>query len=279
MRIRPALLCTLLLSCTLSAGTCLAQQQKGKSEIMAVIKTTEGDISIRLFNSTPVHRDNFVRLADGHYYDSLLIHRVVRDFMIQTGDPESRHAVRFQTLGDGGPDYFLKPEINTADHFHRYGAVCAARRVDQVNPELLSSGSQFYIVTGKTYRSYQLHDIEDKLNEGRRQKLFNRFWAQYADSVMAMDMRNDSDGKLQLRKVLAARADSVIAAEGPISFSAEQMSAYMNVGGTPELDGDYTVFGQVTEGMKIVEKIQRVMTDANDRPLKDIRIISIRTVE
>lgn len=276
MRIRYVILLALLSSVTVHSVRCHAQQD---TETRVLFQTTAGDFTVKLYNGTPIHRDNFVRLVQEHYYDSLLFHRVIRDFMIQSGDPDSRNAVRLEHLGTGGPDYELPAEISPFRYFHRYGALCAARKVDQVNPELLSSGSQFFIVTGQTYRAYQLHAIEDELNGEMRRKLFDRLWTQYSDSVFAMELRNDDDGKYNLRKALIARVDSVIAEQGPVKFTDEQMNVYMSLGGTPKLDGDYTVFGQVTDGMKTVDKIQRVMTDANDRPLKDIRIISARIIE
>lgn len=277
MRIKTAFLCLLFFLAPLAMANSQAQPDD-QPEIMVLFKTTAGDFKVRLYNGTPIHRDNFVRLVEEHYYDSLLFHRVVRDFMVQAGDPESRNAERFSPLGNGGPGYTLPAEFNTEKYFHRRGALCAARKTDQANPDRRSSGSQFYIVTGQQYRSYQLHGLEDELNEGQRQKTFNRLWAMYADSVMSMELRNDEDGKYALRKSVAAMADSVIALEGPIKFGKAQMDAYMNVGGTPNLDGDYTVFGQVTEGMKTIDKIERVMVDMNDRPLKDIRIISAQII-
>lgn len=276
MRIRYVILLALLSSVTVHSVRCHAQQD---TETRVLFQTTAGDFTVKLYNGTPIHRDNFVRLVQEHYYDSLLFHRVIRDFMIQSGDPDSRNAVRLEHLGTGGPDYELPAEISPSRYFHRYGALCAARKVNQVNPELLSSGSQFFIVTGQTYRAYQLHAIEDELNGEMRRKLFDRLWTQYSDSVFAMELRNDDDSKYNLRKALIARVDSVIAEQGPVKFTDEQMNVYMSLGGTPKLDGDYTVFGQVTDGMKTVDKIQRVMTDANDRPLKDIRIISARIIE
>ncbi len=278
MRIRPVLFCVLLTLTSLNANDCQAQQDN-EPEVKVLIRTTAGDIRLKLFNGTPLHRDNFIKLIQEHYYDSLLFHRVIRDFMIQAGDPDSRTAERFAPLGQGGPGYTIRPELNPAEFFHRRGALCAARKPDEANPELLSSGSQFYIVTGKKYRAYQLHALEGELNEKQRQKLFTRLWTQYSDSVFAMEVRNDEDGKYNLRKALAAKADSIIAGNGPIKFSQAQMDAYISVGGLPELDGDYTVFGQVTEGMPVVEKIERAMTDVNDRPIKDIRIISARIEE
>lgn len=278
MRIRSVLFCSLLALTALHGMNCLAQQDS-EPEIKVLFQTTAGDIKVKLYNGTPVHRDNFVKLVREHYYDSLLFHRVIRDFMVQTGDPDSRNAVKLEHLGTGGPEYELPAEIDPSRFYHRYGALCAARKVDQVNPELRSSGSQFFIVTGQTYRAYQLHAIEDEMNEERRRKMFDRLWTQYSDSVFAMELRNDDDGKYNLRKALVAQVDSVIAAKGPVKFNDEQISTYMSLGGMPKLDGDYTVFGQVIDGMKVIDKIQRVMTDANDRPLKDIRIISAQIIE
>ena len=189
--------------------------------------TTEGTIILRLSDSTPEHRDNFIRLVKSHYFDSMLFHRVMNGFMIQAGDPNSIRAVAHQRLGDGGPAYTLPAEMITG-LFHKKGALAAARKGDDVNPERRSGGSQFYIVHGKTFTDAQIDSIEIV--------------------------------RLQGRKV-----------------SPERREYYKTIGGTPQLDGNYTVFGEVVKGQEVVDKIAMMPVSTGpdvNRPLQDVRIVS-----
>lgn len=272
-----------ILLLTVAALTCHTYpcnaQTDSQAETMVLLKTTAGDIKLKLYNDTPLHRDNFIKLVREHYYDSLMFHRVIRDFMVQAGDPDSKHAVRFQQLGSGGPDYTLPAEFVYPKLYHKRGALCAARQGDIANPERRSSGSQFYIVTGKTYRAYELRDLEQELDNGQRQNVFERLCAMNRDTIMSMQNAMDNDGITAIQEKLAARADSIVSQMGPFRFSKEQSDTYLGKGGTPALDNQYTVFGEVVEGMKVVDKIERTSTDVNDRPLKDIRIISAEIIE
>lgn len=187
---------------------------------MILLETTLGNIKIRLYDDTPVHTNNFKKLVGEGFYDGILFHRVIEGFMIQTGDPDSKNATPGQHLGAGGPGYTLPAEIIPA-HFHKAGAIAAARTGDQTNPMRRSSGSQFYIVHGKTTPKEQL-----------------QAYARYG-----------------------------------FEFSEEQLEAYATVGGAPTLDAQYTVFGEVVEGMDVVDKIATVDKDAADRPKTDVKII------
>ena len=137
-----------------------ANAQSAESETKVLIKTSVGDITIKLYNETPLHRDNFIKLVQEHYYDSILFHRVIRDFMVQAGDPDSKTAEKYVQLGAGDPGYKIPAEFVYPKYFHKRGALCAARQADQANPERQSSGSQFYIVTGKRYSKYDLQSLE-----------------------------------------------------------------------------------------------------------------------
>lgn len=198
-----------------------------QTEIMVLIKTTMGDMKIKLYNGTPYHRDNFIKLVNEGYYNGLLFHRVIEDFMIQGGDPDSKDASANAQLGSGGPGYTLPAEISP-DYFHKKGALCAARTGDQGNPTRRSSGSQFYIVTGKVYTDAELNTIE--------QRMFTK-------------------------------------------FTDAQRQAYTTVGGTPFLDAQYTVFGEVVEGIEVAVNISKVAKNAQDRPTEDVKIISMEIVE
>ena len=196
----------LFLLCLLGITPVSAQQKQ------VLLHTTEGDIRIALYDDTPIHRDNFLKLVSEHFYDSLLFHRVIKSFMIQTGDPQSRHAEPGATLGEG-----------------RRGAVAMAREGDKSNPERRSSGCQFYIVWGKNYSTKELETIQQKVLD---------------------------------------------ATDGKTTMSSEMFWDYKKTGGSPHLDGQYTVFGEVVEGLDVVERIQKVYTDDYDRPVEDVRILS-----
>ena len=197
-----------------------------------VLETTAGKIVLTLFDDTPRHRDNFLKLVNEQFYDSLLFHRVIKNFMIQGGDPDSRHAEPGATLGEGDNGYTIEAEFFSPEgrllHPHRRGALASAREGDSENPERRSSGCQFYIVWGKTYATQQLYQIGDKVEA-------------------ATDHR--------------------------VTMTDELLDLYHDVGGVPHLDGQYTVFGEVAEGLDVVDRIQKVQTDDYDRPIDDVRIL------
>ena len=224
MHIREFITCLLLLF-----WANLSAQERAEVEL----ETTKGNIRIALFNETPQHRDNFMKLVRMQFYDSLLVHRVIKDFMIQTGDLNSRNAKPGQLLGAGELDYTTEPEFRLPQIYHRRGVVAAARESDKVNPERRSGAAQFYIVWGKIYDDRRLAQVQ-------------------------------------------ARLDS--ATNGQVKLTPEMMETYKTVGGTPHLDGQYTVFGEVTEGLDVVDHIQQMATDKNDRPTKDIRILRVRII-
>lgn len=249
------------------------EQSIPASDALVEIKTSEGDIKVRLFGDTPAHRDNFLKLAREGYYDGVLFHRVINEFMVQTGDPDSKNAPAGKALGAGGPDYTLEAEIRYPAHFHRKGALAAARQGDQVNPERRSSGSQFYIVTGKKYTAGQLDQMERRAVMQYKQDMFNSLAAQHSDSIMALRRNRDTAGLQALQDSLAQETERLTADHNTI-YTPKMRQVYMTEGGTPHLDGAYTVYGRVLEGMDVVEKIEAAETDANDRPIEDIRIIS-----
>jgi len=198
------------------------------AQTYVLLQTSMGDIKIRLYDETPLHRDNFIRLVKENYFDNILFHRVIAGFMIQTGDPDSRNAPAGQSLGMGGPAYKLPAEI-LPQFFHKKGALAAARQSDAVNPKKESSGSQFYIVEGAPLSPSQLDALE---KQGRH-----------------------------------------------TAFTPEQREAYTTLGGTPHLDGAYTVFGEVVEGLDVVDQIAAVQTDNRNRPLSDVKIIHASIIQ
>lgn len=232
------------------------------------IQTTLGDIIVRLYDETPLHRDNFVKLAKEGYYDGTLFHRVIKNFMIQGGDPDSKGAPSGKQLGVGGPGYTIEAEIKP-ELIHKRGALAAARQGDEVNPERRSSGSQFYIVWGQVYNAGQIGQLQKQMEMQQLQSAFNALVQQHRDEVMQLRRDRNRAGLQELQDKLVAEAEAQVKAAGA-GLTDAQKEAYTTVGGTPHLDGQYTVFGEVEEGLDIVEMIQQAATAPGDRPIDDI---------
>ena len=239
------------------------------------IKTTEGDIIIRLYDETPKHRDNFLKLAKEGYFNGTLFHRVIKDFMIQGGDPDSKNAPKGKMLGTGGPDYTIPAEFVYPQYFHKRGALSAARTGDEVNPEKESSGSQFYIVWGKTFKPAELKQMEHQMAMQQEQQVFNQLTREHHEEIMNLRRNRDRVGLQELQDKQIEQTKTTCKQQGKPSFTEEQIEVYTNVGGTPFLDNQYTVFGEVEEGLDIVERIQNCNTDRNDRPTKDVKIETV----
>lgn len=238
------------------------------------IETSMGPIKVKLYDDTPIHRDNFLKLAKEGFYDGVLFHRVIKDFMVQTGDPASKTADSTTMLGAGDPGYTLQAEIDYPKHYHKYGALAAARTGDQFNPERRSSGSQFYIVTGKKYSKGQIESMARESIMKEQQDYFRSLVNKHKDEIEALRSSGDSEALEALRQRLIKETEETVKAEVPENI----MSDYLEKGGTPFLDNQYTVFGEVLEGMDTVEKIQNVVTGGADRPLEDVKVIKV-TVE
>ena len=240
-----------------------------------LIQTTEGDIIVRLYDQTPQHRDNFLKLAAEGYYDVTLFHRVIKDFMIQGGDPDSIGAPAGKSLGVGGPDYTIEAEI-LPELFHKRGALCAARQGDEVNPTKRRSGSQFYIVWGKKYSEGELRQMDKQLQMQQEQSVFNSLVTKNRDLILKLRRERDRAGLSALQDELLAETHAVCASMPKPQLGAEQKQAYSTIGGTPFLDGQYTVFGEVEEGLDVVGKIQEVATGRGDRPVADVKVVSMK---
>ena len=212
----------LFIALALVAATAFSQSTK------VLIETSMGNMTVMLYDDTPLHRDNFVKLAESGFYEGLLFHRVINNFMIQAGDPMSKNAAPNARLGNGDPGYTIPAEIVYPKHFHKKGALAAARTGDNVNPERRSSGSQFYIVQGQTYTDMQLDQFEKRMGK---------------------------------------------------TFTTKERDTYATIGGTPHLDNQYTVFGEVVEGLGVVDKIAAVETGVADRPVEDVKIIKMTVVK
>ncbi len=236
------------------------------------IRTSLGDIKVRLYDDTPLHRDNFLKLVSEGFYDGIIFHRVIQGFMVQAGDPESREAQPGQRLGAGDPGYTVPAEIDYPRHYHKRGALAAARTADQVNPERRSSGSQFYIVTGRPVSDAQVAGMGERATDAARQAYFRNLCAERRDRIEALQKSGDRDSLENLRQELI----KITLENVPeVKVSDEMKNDYLTLGGAPSLDGQYTVFGEVLEGMDVVAKIEAAETDAADRPKEDIRILGM----
>ena len=219
----------IIMALTLNAN---AQDSNNCKEVL--LETTVGNIKLKLYNETPLHRDNFLKLVNLHVYDSLLFHRVIKDFMIQCGDPKSKEAKPGDFLGEGDLDWTVEQELRLPQLYHRRGVLAAAREPDSDNPYRESSACHFYLAWGKTFTDAELDKMQQRLDTlyGYRVKI-----------------------------------------------TPEMRETYKTIGGIPHLDGGYTVFGEIAEGLDVLEKIQQTATDENDRPLEDVRILKATVIE
>lgn len=242
------------------------------------IVTTKGNIVVELFGDTPRHQSNFIKLVNDGTYDGTLFHRVIDKFMIQAGDPQSRDTKPGQHLGAGDVGYTVEAEIVYPRHFHQRGALAAARQGDQVNPRRASSGCQFYIVTGDKVDDATLARMADAQLNNQKATEFYRLAEQHTDSISEMRRTGNRQGLLDLQNKLIEQVEAKFKDAAP-ELPQELKDTYRQVGGAPHLDGQYTVFGRVTKGMDVVDQIEKVQTDANDRPTEDIRIISMKMLD
>lgn len=268
------IICLALMALTACSAGSKKQSSNMENEKRTRVKleTTLGNITVALYNETPKHRDNFIKLVKEGVYDSTLFHRVIKQFMIQAGDPESKNASDTAMLGNGDVGYTIPAEFNPK-FFHKKGVLAAARQGDDVNPEKASSGCQFYIVTGRKFTEPQLLGMENKINEQREEAIFDNLAHQHMKEIYKMRKAGDNAGLLELQDSLEAEARALADKEEKFRFTPEQVKAYSTVGGAPHLDGSYTVFGEVVEGMDVVEKIETAKTNRADRPLTNIRIL------
>ena len=252
-----------------SLASC-SSAEKTTDEPIVLIKTDYGDIKVKLYEKTPEHRKNFIGLAEEDFYDGLLFHRVIENFMIQGGDPESKNAKPGTRLGGGSLDYTLPAEI-VPEYYHKRGVLAAARRGGPSNPEKRSSASQFYIVQGKVFTSGQLDTLEMTKNSRLQKELVARQIEAHRAELEEFRENNDREGfNIRLAEI-REEADSLMEVNGTkFEFTGEQREIYTTIGGYPSLDGDYTVFGEVEEGMDVVDEIAAVETDEHDRPVKDV---------
>ena len=261
-----------LTACSAGSKKQTNHHMENEKRTLVKLETTMGNITVALYNETPKHRDNFIKLVKEGVYDSTLFHRVIKQFMIQAGDPDSKNASDTAMLGSGDVGYTIPAEFNPK-FFHKKGVLAAARQGDDVNPEKASSGCQFYIVTGRKFTEPQLLGMENKINEQHEEALFDNLARQHMKEIYKMRKAGDNAGLLELQDTLEAQARELADKEEKFRFTPEQIKAYSTVGGAPHLDGSYTVFGEVTEGMEVVDNIEIAKTNRADRPIENIRIL------
>ena len=235
------------------------------------IKTDFGEIKVKLYNDTPKHKENFIKLVTEGFYNDLLFHRVMSNFMIQGGDPNSKTAEPDAMLGSGGPGYTIPAEI-LPNHFHKKGALAAARLGGPKNPEKESSGSQFYIVQGRVFRPGELDSMNVIINNQRKEMMMRDQFNVEKSKFDSIRGKNDPAGFNILLAELRAKVDSMYATGPQFTLTDEQREIYSTVGGYPSLDGEYTVFGEVVEGLDVLDKIATVKTNKANRPLEDVRM-------
>ncbi len=244
-----------------------------------LIKTTLGDITVRLYDETPQHRDNFLKLAREGFYNGTIFHRVIKNFMIQGGDPGSKDAPMDKQLGAGDVGYTIPAEFVYPKFFHKKGALAAARTGDEVNPERRSSGCQFYIVTGEVYSAGKLTQLEKQMAQQQLQNIFNNLVVENRSKILDMRKNRDNAGLMKLQEELEKQTYAKAKEMGDPKFTDEQREAYTSIGGTPFLDNNYTVFGEVESGIEVTDKIQQVKTVAGDRPAEDVKMLSVEVIE
>ncbi len=255
------------------------QSCKKSDEPIVEFQTSAGLFKVKLFKETPQHRDNFIHLVKDGYFNDLIFHRAMKDYLIQTGDPNSKTASKNRLLGTGGPGYTINAEINYPTTFHKKGMLTAARLPDADNPKKASNGSQFCIIIGKQFTSEELDTLE--LNAYNRQldKAWRIIVAKNREEITAISLTGDSLKLSNYQDSLIIQAKKLMNKEEVFFFTPEQREAYTTLGGAPHMDNEYTIFGEVIEGIEIAEQISLQAVDMNNRPLEDIRIISTKIIE
>jgi len=244
------------------------QSKKKTTDQLYKIETEYGDMIFKLYDATPLHKENFAKLIDQGYFNDLLFHRVIDGFMIQGGDPDSRNAESGKMLGEGGPGYTIPAEfVDTL--FHKKGVIAAAREGDNTNPEMRSAGSQFYIVQGIVFDDTAVKKVEDRINASRLNTLVTKYIEEAKNKAF------NTGGTIDYQIIVPEarqKAEEEFKEQGYFRIPEDKLKVYRTLGGTPHLDNAYTVFGEVIEGLEIIDKIAAVETDENDRPVKDIKM-------
>ncbi|MFZ4724008.1 MAG: peptidylprolyl isomerase [Paludibacter sp.] len=252
-------------------------KSKDNSTIVS-IETSYGTIKVKLYPETTKHRDNFLKLVNEGFYNGVLFHRVITDFMIQTGDPNSKNANANTSLGSGDLGYTIPAEFIYPQYYHKRGALSAARQGDQTNPLKASSGCQFYIVQGRTFSDAELNNMEKSNEQKLEGKLFQEIVNTKQEEIKKYRLEKSQPKLDALRDAILVDVHKQIQNNPTYKFTEKQRVDYKTLGGTPHLDGDYTVFGEVIEGLEIVERISKTKTGRSDRPVEDIKVLKAEVV-
>ena len=260
-----------------TASGCKNKSKNMEKETIVRIETSMGVIRAKLYNETPLHRDNFIKLTQAGVYDDILFHRVIRNFMVQTGDPALKAQNKPLTVDTNSYQYTIPAEIIYPRYYHKKGALAAARMGDDVNPQKESSGTQFYIVTGRTFSSGQLMELHTAIYQNKVGVLYEELSHKHMKEMYLMRQKGETEQLQALKDSLQKEAEEFVAQNPPAYFTETQKQAYASIGGAPHLDGEYTVFGEVIEGTEVAEAIERVKT-RKDRPIEEVYIKKI-TIE
>jgi peptidyl-prolyl cis-trans isomerase B (cyclophilin B) len=271
MRSKKVMRKKLILFIAMFMASIMGMEAKEKENLVK-IECEYGTMIVRLYDDTPQHRDNFLKLVKEGFYNDLLFHRVIKDFMVQGGDPDSKGAPAGKQLGAGDVGYTVPAEFVYPTHYHKKGALAAARQGDQVNPEKRSSGCQFYIVQGKKYNENELNQMERALGQKAMQARFDQLVQENKDSIKAMRINRDQAGLQALQDKLVKTVETEFKDKQSVKMPEQMRKDYMEIGGTPFLDNEYTVFGEVVEGLDVIDKIAAVETAPGDRPKTDIKM-------
>lgn len=266
----------LLIAIFILSDSCVGKNDSGT---IVRLETTSGNIKVRLYPETIKHRDNFLKLVNQGFYNGVLFHRVIANFMIQAGDPGSKAAKADATLGSGDVGYTVPAEFVYPQYYHKRGALAAAREGDQVNPNKASSGCQFYIVEGKIFSDGQLDSIEKSKEQKLEEKMFQELADKKQEEIKRYRLEHNEAKLTALRDSILVEARATIKAHPAYKMTLKQRADYKTIGGTPHLDGSYTVFGEVIEGMDVVDKISKTRTGLNDRPVEDVRVIKAEVLK
>ena len=250
-------------------GSCNSQSLNENTIVS--IKTSMGDIKVKLYDNTPGHRDNFIKLIKSNYYEGISFHRVIKDFMIQAGDPETKKASG-ATVADSLIDYTIPAEFNK-ENFHKKGALAAARQGNEINPSMRSSGTQFYIVHGKILNDEQLNSSEKRITSAIKQAQYIKYIKETYDSLKTVKPEATES---EIQESATVKMFRYLSTAQDYKIPENQRQVYKNIGGTPFLDATYTVFGEVTEGLDVVERISSTATNSSDKPLTEVKILKIK---
>ena len=257
--------------------TLLAQQNDSTATLQKVsFETNYGNFVVVLYPETVKHSENFIKLVKSGYYDGVLFHRVIADFMIQAGDPKSKNASPGAVLGSGDVGYTLPAEFVYPKYYHKRGALAAARQGDEINPKKESSGAQFYVVQGHVYTINDLRGLERQTQRALVKKAYQKKLTE--DKLLAKKLSSEKNPEKYdaLQDSIMRDIRKQIDENPTYKFSKQQLTDYTTIGGTPHLDGEYTVFGEVTEGLDVIEKISKVAVGKNDRPLENVKIMKAK---